>query len=93
MFVTNWISPTKIQKISEITNFFRHYFLSRTEVIINQTMKITKKETRVSVRITPYQETQLDLISEKLGIKRSTLVRYAIDNLISSYNDLQLEQI
>ena len=44
-------------------------------------MKITKKETRVSVRITPYQETQLDLISEKLGIKRSTLVRYAIDNL------------
>ena len=56
-------------------------------------MKITKKETRVSVRITPYQETQLDLISEKLRIKRSTLVRYAIDNLISSYNDLQLEQI
>ena len=56
-------------------------------------MKITKKETRVSVRITPYQETQLDLISEKLGSKRSTLVRYAIDNLISSYNDLQLEQI
>jgi len=34
MFVTNWISTTKIQKISEITNFFRHYFLSRTEVFI-----------------------------------------------------------
>ena len=33
MFVTNCISTTKIQKISEITNFFRHYFLSRTEVI------------------------------------------------------------
>ena len=33
MFVTNWNSTTKIQKISEITNFFRHYFLSRTEVI------------------------------------------------------------
>ena len=32
MFVTNWISTTKTQKISEITNFFRHYFLSRTEV-------------------------------------------------------------
>ena len=32
MFVTNWISTTKIQKILEITNFFRHYFLSRTEV-------------------------------------------------------------
>ena len=35
MFVTNWISTTKIQKISEITNFFRHYFLSRTEVPSN----------------------------------------------------------
>ena len=35
MFVTNWISTTKIQKISEITNFFRHYFLSRTEVDIS----------------------------------------------------------
>lgn len=66
-------------------------YIIRYNLIINQTMKITKKETRVSVRITPYQETQLDLISEKLGIKRSTLVRYAIDNLISSYNDLQLE--
>ena len=33
MFVTNCISTTKIQKISVITNFFRHYFLSRTEVI------------------------------------------------------------
>ena len=32
MFVTNWISTTKIQKISEINNIFRHYFLSRTEV-------------------------------------------------------------
>lgn len=68
-------------------------YIIRYNLIINKTMKITKKETRVSVRITPYQETQLDLISEKLGIKRSTLVRYAIDNLISSYNDLQLEQI
>lgn len=35
MFVTNWISTTKIQKISEITNFFRHYFLSRTEVYLS----------------------------------------------------------
>ena len=54
-------------------------YIIRYNLIINQTMKITKKETRVSVRITPYQETQLDLISEKLSIKRSTLVRYAIE--------------
>ena len=36
MFVTNCISTTKIQKISEITNFFRHYFLSRTEVLYDR---------------------------------------------------------
>ena len=40
MFVTNWISTTKIQKISEITNFFRHYFLSRTEVTLYLYYKI-----------------------------------------------------
>lgn len=56
-------------------------------------MKIAKKETRVSVRITPEQENMLDSICNELDIKRSTLVRYAIDNLISSYNDLQLEQV
>ena len=41
MFVTNWISTTKIQKISEITNFFRHYFLSRTEVKLTLFYQIT----------------------------------------------------
>ena len=45
MFVTNWISTTKIQKISEITNFFRHYFLSRTEVFnANSELKDIKIE-------------------------------------------------
>ena len=46
MFVTNWISTTKIQKISEITNFFRHYFLSRTEVI-DTTFLIGGRQKRV----------------------------------------------
>ena len=52
MFVTNWISTTKIQKISEITNFFRHYFLSRTEVqqiilsLDNEQLKDLDKATR-----------------------------------------------
>ena len=44
MFVTNWISPTKIQKISEITNFFRHYFLSRTEVTYSTYIPFVKDE-------------------------------------------------
>ena len=42
MFVTNWISTTKIQKISEITNFFRHYFLSRTEVVVRLKGVVTR---------------------------------------------------
>ncbi len=47
MFVTNCISTTKIQKISEITNFFRHYFLSRTEVVYKFDAEITEAEVQV----------------------------------------------
>ena len=47
MFVTNWISTTKIQKISEITNFFRHYFLSRTEVTYTK-KNVTQIKTHVT---------------------------------------------
>lgn len=46
MFVTNWISTTKIQKISEITNFFRHYFLSRTEVLLKFKEKVVCRKFR-----------------------------------------------
>ena len=46
MFVTNCISTTKIQKISEITNFFRHYFLSRTEVNLDNGTNINMVRTR-----------------------------------------------
>ena len=42
--ITNWISPTKIQKISEITNFFRHYFLSRTEVFFSTKTSMSGEE-------------------------------------------------
>ena len=55
------------------------------------TKKLTSKDIRVSVRISPNQDQMLDTISEELEIKRSTLVRYAIDRVIKSYNDLQLE--
>ena len=51
MFVTNWISTTKIQKISEITNFFRHYFLSRTEVNI---VFFFQKRCRIPMNATPF---------------------------------------
>ena len=56
MFVTNWISTTKIQKISEITNFFRHYFLSRTEVEgTAYTLIAYSKALRCKVRLVIWQ--------------------------------------
>lgn len=55
--------------------------------------KITTKDTRVSVRISPNQDQMLKQITTELQIKRSTLVRFAIDQIISNYNDLQLEQV
>lgn len=57
------------------------------------TKKITTKDIRVSVRISPNQDKMLDTIAEELDIERSTLVRYAINQVIKSYNDLQLEQV
>ena len=55
MFVTNWNSTTKIQKISEITNFFRHYFLSRTEVVIVHFLAFTIKFPRkIIIFFIPY---------------------------------------
>lgn len=56
-------------------------------------MNVTTKETRVSVRISPEQGQMLNTIVKELDIKRSTLVRYAIDQLIKNWNDLQLEQV
>lgn len=55
--------------------------------------KITSKDARVSVRVSPNQDQMLKTISKDMNIKRSTLVRYAIDQIINNYNDLQLEQI
>lgn len=57
------------------------------------TKKLTSKDARVSVRVSPNQDQMLNQIAKELDIKRSTLVRYAIDQVINSYNDLQLEQI
>lgn len=57
------------------------------------TKKLTSKDIRVSVRISPNQDQMLNQIAKELEIKRSTLVRYAIDQVINSYNDLQLEQV
>ena len=76
MFVTNCISTTKIQKISEITNFFRHYFLSRTEVNIqhstfNIKIKIMKANTWKT--ILQIAISVLTAIATTLGVTSCTL--------------------
>lgn len=75
MFVTNWISTTKIQKISEITNFFRHYFLSRTEVYtaFNNTKYSSWVVTDVYVLVYPQNPTE-SVIQVKQGSRRYSLV-------------------
>ena len=78
MFVTNWISTTKIQKISEITNFFRHYFLSRTEVIMGHQEDIVKTESKIIV----IRDTQVILdrdVAELYGVT-TKVVNQAIRN-------------
>ena len=62
MFVTNWNSTAKIQKISEITNFFRQYFLSRTEVYI-----------LVSCDCLPEEVNYSQMLKNTLSTKISTL--------------------
>ena len=64
MFVTNWISTTKIQKISEITNFFRHYFLSRTEVLLFRICKFMEKlsNNKILVRDNIHQESTITFL-------------------------------
>ena len=72
MFVTNWISTTKIQKISEITNFFRHYFLSRTEVLsvlLSSYSEKGKEKPHPINRVRLYQDTSLYLAEEKRQFK------------------------
>ena len=63
MFVTNWISPTKIQKISEITNFFRHYFLSRTEVKNERVRKASRTACKFSTPPAPLSRPSQQQIS------------------------------
>ena len=66
MFVTNWISTTKIQKISEITNFFRHYFLSRTEVYSKQNNHGNiQRHICTAAQIVKYEKTQRHISANK----------------------------
>ena len=53
MFVTICNSTTKIQKISEITNFFKYYFLSRTQVMWVKPFTVPDYEMGVGISKVP----------------------------------------
>ena len=83
MFVTNWISTTKIQKISEITNFFRHYFLSRTEVMMLLRLKLSQKALASIYCVSEKAIKQkLFLYKDKVGIKNE---HFSLRNYIENF--------
>ena len=87
MFVTNWISTTKIQKISEITNFFRHYFLSRTEVKIRF---LSEKAKSFSIFLQITEVLQMEIGAQKKEMKQNLrcfisfyMISYSVSYCIS----------
>lgn len=49
--------------------------------------KVVRKE----IRITENQKMRLKEISEETNVSVSSLIRYAIDNLIEKFNDVELD--
>lgn len=50
-------------------------------------MKKQKKETRITVRLTPNQDFMLDEISSKINKSKSAVIRYLINNLVKQYDN------
>ena len=89
MFVTNWISTTKIQKISEITNFFRHYFLSRTEVKLFEYLRKIRKNLADEQGYPPYIVLSDKSLHELTKMKPTTLQAFG---LISGIGEFKIKK-
>lgn len=50
-------------------------------------MKDTNKDSRITVRLTPNQDFTLSIIAKKINKPKSAIVRYAIEELITKYNN------
>lgn len=48
--------------------------------------KSNNKDRKITVRLTPHQSFMLDEMSNALEIKKSVLVRYALDQFIDTYS-------
>ena len=88
MFVTNWISTTKIQKISEITNFFRHYFLSRTEVVVEQSS--IQKCSKLNENIFVLKHSSQFFLAAKLQNQVRFIAKYCIKDYNSTVLKIEL---
>lgn len=49
-------------------------------------MKETNYPEKITVRITPHQKFVIDELSKQIGIKKSTLTRFALETLINQYD-------
>lgn len=47
--------------------------------------KSTNKDSRITVRLSDRQRLELDRISNEIDVRKSALIRFAIDNLIQQY--------
>ena len=55
--------------------------------------KNTNNESRISVRLSNSQALELDRISKELNVRKSALIRFAVDNLILQYENQNNESI
>ena len=55
--------------------------------------KNTNNESRISVRLSNSQSLELDRISKELNVRKSALIRFAVDNLILQYENQNNESI
>lgn len=55
--------------------------------------KNTNNENRITVRLSNSQALELDRISKELNVRKSALIRFAVDNLILQYENQTNESI
>ena len=54
---------------------------------MRKTDKTINKSSRITVRLTPYQEQELSRMSKDLQLPKAKLVRYFISDYIKKYKD------
>lgn len=51
--------------------------------------KIDRKESRVTVRLTPYQNFELTNITNDIGISKAGFIRYLLEQSINNYYEIK----